>query len=83
VPRHEFIAVACPEDEGGFSVFAVNYPGVISQAESLDEARTNIGEAFLAVLESGRKHSEPMQFSHDPVVNVTPECQYIRVTVDG
>jgi len=80
---HEFEAVLCPEEEGGFSVFALHYPGVISQGESLEEAKANIAEAFLAVLESRRKHGEPMEHSSRPVVDDTPDCLHIRVTIDG
>jgi predicted RNase H-like HicB family nuclease len=83
-PSHEFLAIACPEEEdGGFSVFALNYPGVISQGETLEEARSNIAEAFLAVLEARRKRGEEMQFSYNPVVEITENCSRFRVTVDA
>jgi predicted RNase H-like HicB family nuclease len=75
--------VICPEEEGGFSVFALNYPGVISQGETFEEAKANITEAFLAVLESRRKHGEAMEFSESPTVDITPDSQRIRVTIDG
>lgn len=39
-------AVICPEEEGGFSAFALKLPGVISQGETRDEAIENIREAF-------------------------------------
>ncbi len=81
-PR-EFEAVLCPEGEGGFSVFALNYPGVISQGETEEEAEANIAEAFLALLESKEKHGEKMEFSQRPTVGRTAGCQAIRVIVDG
>ncbi len=80
---HEFEALLCPEEEGGFSVFALHYPGVISQGESLEEAKTNIAEAFIGMLESRNKHGEKMEFSQSPTVEMTPECQLVRVTIDG
>jgi len=83
-PPHEFVAVLCPDvEEGGFSVFALNYPGVISQGETLEEAQANIAEAFMAVLESRRKHGEQMEYSSRSVVDHTPDCLHIRVTIDG
>ena len=34
--------VICPEDEGGFSAFALRLPGVVSQGETRDEALKNL-----------------------------------------
>jgi len=83
-PAHEFAAIACPEEEdGGYSVFALNYPGVVSQGETLDEARANISEAFLAMLESARKRGRGMEFSFTPVVDAAPNCVRFRVRVNG
>lgn len=36
----------CAEEEGGFSAFCLNLPGVVSQGESEDEALKNIADAF-------------------------------------
>ena len=36
----------CPESEGGFSAHALRLPGVVSQGESVDEALSNIADAF-------------------------------------
>lgn len=82
-PPHEFEAIACPEEEGGFSVFATNYPGVISQGDTPEEAQSNIAEAFMAMLESRRKHGEKMDFSLAPWIEVTPNCRRLRIRVDG
>ncbi len=81
-PPHEFSAALCPEEEGGYSVFALNYPGVISQGETVDEAKTNIAEAFLAMLESRRNHGEAMAFSHRPV-DVPKDCERTWISVHG
>ncbi len=61
----------------------MNYPGVISQAETLEEAKINIADAFLAMLEATRKRGEKMQFSYNPVVEITGNCNCFRVTVDA
>ena len=82
-PPHEFEAVACPEEEGGYSVFAANYPGVISQGDTLEEAEANVREAFTAMLESRRKHREKMAFSFSPWMEISPNCKRLRVKVDG
>ncbi len=81
-PVHEFTAIACPEEEGGYSIFAADYPGVVSQGETLEEVRANIAEAFLAMLEARRQHGEPLLFSRD-VPEVTAGCLRLRIRVNG
>jgi predicted RNase H-like HicB family nuclease len=50
-PRvYECRAVLCPEAEGGYSVHALNLPGVVSQGETFREALANIAEAFRAAV---------------------------------
>ncbi len=82
-PPHEFLAIICPEEEGGFSIYAATIPGVISQGETEDEARQNIAEAFLAMLEACRKRGEPLPYSARPVIDVTPDCRRIWIALDG
>ncbi len=82
-PPHEFEAVACPEEEGGFSVFAINYPGVCSQGETVEEAKANVAEAFMAMLESSHQHGEQLEFSFSPWMNVPTNCVRLRIKVDG
>jgi predicted RNase H-like HicB family nuclease len=82
-PVHEFSAVACPEEEGGYSIFAADYPGIVSQGETLEEAKANIAEAFLAMLEAKRKHNEPLLFSRDTELEASPGCMKLRIRVNG
>lgn len=83
-PPHEILAAICAEEEdGGFSVFALNYPGVISQGETIEEAKANIAEAFLALFESRRKHGEGLKYSQQPVVDVSLDCQRVWIHIDG
>ena len=82
-PPHEFVALLCPEEEGGFSIFALHYAGIISQGETQEEAEANIMDAFRAMLESRRKHGQRLEFSERPVVEETQGCKRIRVTIDG
>ena len=82
-PVHEFSAIACPEEEGGYSIFAADYPGVVSQGDTLEEAKANIGEAFLAMLEAKRKRNEPLLYSRDAEVDASPGCTKLRIRVNG
>ena len=49
--RFKFRAVIHEADEGGYWAEVPGFPGCISEAETLDEMRANIREAFLGVLE--------------------------------
>ena len=82
-PPREFEAIVCPEEEGGYSVFALNYPGVISQGDTLDEAKANIAEAFIGMLEARRKHGEDMQFSSSQPLDLPAGSKRVRIKVDG
>ena len=62
-----YTAVFHPEEEGGYSVTVPALPGAISQGDTLEEARENIREAVLGVLESRRKRglSIPTESNND------------------
>jgi antitoxin HicB len=55
-----YTVVFTPEEEGGYSVTVPALPGAISQGDTLEEARENIKEAILGILESHRKHGLPI-----------------------
>jgi predicted RNase H-like HicB family nuclease len=82
-PIHEFSAIACPEEEGGYSIFAADYPGVVSQGDTLEEAKANIAEAFLAMLEAMRQHGEKLRYSRDTELEASPGCTKLRIRTNG
>jgi len=54
----ELTAVFRKDDAGGFVAFVQELPGVNTQADTLDEARTNLREAVALVIESNRYLAE-------------------------
>src|SRR5262245_52790991 len=46
------------EEDGRYSVWVANLPGVVSQGDTQEEALANIQEAFKAVIESYKAASE-------------------------
>jgi len=48
----------CPEEEGGFSAHALRLPGVVSQGETVEEALSNIEEAFRGTVCAYREAGE-------------------------
>jgi predicted RNase H-like HicB family nuclease len=70
-----FTAVFVEEPKGGYAAYVEEIPGANSQGETLEEAKENLKDAVLLVLETnkilsqknvlkGRKsHKEPLHFS--------------------
>ncbi|KAA5543879.1 type II toxin-antitoxin system HicB family antitoxin [Roseiconus nitratireducens] len=82
--RHVFQALLTPDEEcGGYTICALHYPGVVSEGETLEEAKEGISEAFLAMLESRVAHGESMMYSDLPVVEQEENSRVIRIVVDG
>ena len=54
----ELTAVFHPTAEGGYVAFVEELPGANTQGETLDEARANLREAVMLVLEANRALSE-------------------------
>lgn len=80
---HGFHAAIIPEEEGGFSAIAIHYPGVVSQGETIEEARANVAEAFLALLEARQVHGEALYYSIQPIVDLPRNCKRTWIDVDG
>jgi predicted RNase H-like HicB family nuclease len=56
--EYRFTAVFEPAEEGGYVVTVPALPGLVTEAESLEEARRMVKEAVLGYLESLRKHGD-------------------------
>src|SRR5690349_14857714 len=57
---YECRVLLCPEEEGGFSAFAMKLPGVMSQGDSEQEALENIKDAFQAAIQSYTEAGKPV-----------------------
>jgi predicted RNase H-like HicB family nuclease len=66
-------AVFVPDEEGGYIAYIEEIPGVNTQGETLDEAKTNILDALNLVMETRREMAESeLKKSH------IPKRKYIR-----
>ena len=54
----EITAVFQPSPEGGYVAFVEELPGANTQGETIEDARTNLQEAVLLVLEANRALAE-------------------------
>lgn len=60
--RIQYTAVFEPAEEGGYIVTFPAIPGLATQGETLDEARTMAADCLRAYLESLRKDGEPLPY---------------------
>jgi len=56
--EYRFTAVFKPAEEGGYVVTVPALPGLVTEGDSLEEARRMVKEAVLGYLESLRKHGD-------------------------
>ena len=75
IKQMHFTAVFLEVPEGGYSAYVEEIPGVNSQGDTLDEAKHNLSEALLMVLETNKilsqknlkhglkSHREPLFFA--------------------
>ncbi len=66
-----------PAEEGGFVVTVPALPGVVTQGETLEEARAMVADAIQGFLESLRKDGLPMPSEHE----VEPVREKVTVTL--
>jgi predicted RNase H-like HicB family nuclease len=50
--KMKYTIVLEPQEEGGYTVYVPALPGCVSQAETVEEAMSNIKEAIIVYLES-------------------------------
>ena len=63
-------AVFVPAAEGGYSAFIEEIPGAITEGETIEEARENLGDALRMVLECNReiaRRHEPPQSQRESI----------------
>jgi predicted RNase H-like HicB family nuclease len=56
----ELTAVFRVAEEGGFVASVLELPGAITQGETLDEARANLRDAVMLVIETNRDRAREM-----------------------
>ncbi len=54
----QLTAVLCPDPSGGYTAFVEEIPGANTQGDTLDEARENLRDAVLLVLDANRALAE-------------------------
>jgi antitoxin HicB len=58
VPQYQYTVVFEPAEEGGYVVTVPALPGLVTEGDSLEEARAMVKDAIRGYLESLVKHGE-------------------------
>ncbi len=78
ITEYRYTVIFEPAEEGGFVVTVPALPGVVTEGDSLEEAREMAKDAIRGYLESLRKHGEEIPLEQgEPVtervlVNLSP-----------
>lgn len=74
--EYRYTVIFEPAQEGGYVVTVPALPGLVTQGETLEEARAMVREAILGYLESLRNHGEEI-----PVEQGEPITEQVAVSV--
>jgi antitoxin HicB len=58
MPKYQYTAVFEPAEEGGYVVTVPALPGLVTEGDTLEEARAMVKDAIRGYLESLKKHGE-------------------------
>ena len=82
-PAYECRVMLCPEEVGGFSIHALDLPGVVSQGETEKEAIDNIVDAFTGVIAAYKDAGSPVPWGPVTVEDVPSGARELRVLVNA
>jgi antitoxin HicB len=66
MPQYQYTAVFEPAPEGGFTVTVPALPGLVTEGDTLEEAREMVKDAIRGYLESLAKHGEEIPIEPSP-----------------
>lgn len=66
MPAYQYTAVFEPAAEGGYTVTVPALPGLVTEGDTLDEARAMVKDAIRGYLESLIKHGEDIPIEPSP-----------------
>ncbi len=78
--KHSFTLLFEPAEEGGYVVTCPALPGLVTEGDSLDEARSMAKEAVEGYIEALHKAGQPIP--EDKKIPLEPRKEQIRVVFD-
>jgi len=76
VPQYRYTAVFEPAVEGGYIVSVPALPGLVTEGDTIEEARAMVKDAIRGYLESLVKHGEDI-----PIESGTANMERVEVTL--
>jgi antitoxin HicB len=76
VPQYQYTAVFEPAPEGGFTVTVPALPGLVTEGDTIEEARAMVKDAIRGYLESLVKHGEEIPIEPSP-----PSIERVAVNI--
>ena len=76
---YNFTVLFEPAEEGGYTVTCPALPGLVTEGDTLEEARSMARDAIRVYLESLIKDGEPIP--NDKVLTLDPIKEYIQVAL--
>jgi antitoxin HicB len=61
-----------PQPEGGWTITCPILPGLITEADTIDEVRINVADAIEALIEAYEELNQPLPDVLKPITNTTP-----------
>ncbi len=78
---YNFTVLFEPAEEGGYVVTCPALPGLVTEGDTLEEARTMAADAIRGYLESLRKDGQPIPT--DKAIPAEPRKEHISVALDA
>ncbi len=78
---YNFTVLFEPAEEGGYVVSCPALPGLVTEGDTLEEARTMAADAIRGYLESLRKDGQPIPT--DKAIPAEPRKEHISVALDA
>jgi antitoxin HicB len=82
VTAYHYTALFEPAEEGGFVVTCPSLPGLVTEGDTIEEARANVAEAIRGYLEALAKDGEPLP-PEDPDPHGAIISETIAVAIEG
>lgn len=80
--QYRYAALFEPADEGGYTVTCPSLPGLVTEGDTIEEARTNAVEAIRGYLEALAKLGQPIP-PEDPEPRGTIIKEMVAVAIEA
>ncbi len=80
--QYRYVVLFEPADEGGYTVTCPSLPGLVTEGDTIEEARANAAEAIRGYLEALTKQGQPIP-PEDPEPSGTMIKEMVAVAIEA